>query len=110
MREKIQKILANAGLGSRRQIEKWIADGRITVNNLPAKIGDRITRDAAVCIDARPIKLLKSVAKKTRVILYNKPEGEICTRSDPEHRPTVFDHLPLLRNSRWIAVGRLDLN
>lgn len=110
MHEKIQKVLANAGLGSRRQIEEWIRAGRISVNNETAKIGDRISPEAAICIDGRPIKLVKSLSKKTRVLLYNKPEGEICTRSDPENRPTVFSHLPLLRNSRWIAVGRLDIN
>jgi 23S rRNA pseudouridine2605 synthase len=110
MLEKIQKILANAGLGSRRQIEEWIRAGRIAVHGETAKIGDRITVEAAVSIDGRPIKLIKSLDKKTRVLLYNKPEGEICTRSDPEKRPTVFSHLPLLRNSRWIAVGRLDIN
>lgn len=110
MREKIQKILANAGLGSRRQIEGWIREGRITVNGQKASIGERITLDTAVCVDGRPIKLIKSSANKTRVLIYNKPEGEICTRSDPERRPTVFNHLPLLRNSRWILVGRLDIN
>ncbi len=110
MSEKIQKVLANAGLGSRRQIEGWIQEGRITVNGTTAKIGDRINLDVAISIDGRPIKLVKSVAKKTRVLIYNKPEGEICTRSDPEKRPTVFMNLPLLRNSRWIAVGRLDIN
>ncbi len=110
MQEKIQKVLANAGLGSRRQIEDWIRAGRISVNGETAKIGDRMSTEAAVYIDGRPIKLVKSLSKKTRVLLYNKPEGEICTRSDPEKRPTVFSHLPLLRNSRWIAVGRLDIN
>lgn len=110
MSEKIQKVLANAGLGSRRQIEGWIEAGRVSVNGVTAKIGDRINLDVAVSIDGRPIKLVKSTAKKTRVLIYNKPEGEICTRSDPEKRPTVFMNLPLLRNSRWIVVGRLDIN
>jgi 23S rRNA pseudouridine2605 synthase len=110
MRERIQKVLANAGLGSRRQIEDWIRAGRITVDGAVAKLGDRITTETPVNIDGRPVKLVKSLSKKTRVLIYNKPEGEICTRSDPENRPTVFSHLPLLRNSRWIAVGRLDIN
>lgn len=110
MRERIQKVLANAGLGSRRQIEDWIRAGRITVNGELAKLGDRITTEVAINIDGRPVKLVKSLARKTRVLIYNKPEGEICTRSDPEKRPTVFSQLPLLRNGRWIAVGRLDIN
>lgn len=110
MNEKIQKILANAGLGSRRQIEKWISEGRIVVNNEIAKLGDRITLDAKVRVDGYDVNLVKSAAKKTRVLLYHKPEGEICSRSDPEGRPTIFDRLPLLRNGRWISIGRLDFN
>ncbi len=110
MSEKIQKLLANAGLGSRRQIEDWIRAGRITVKGQLAHIGERITPEAAVCLDGRLLQLVKSYSIKTRVLLYNKPEGEICTRSDPEKRPTVFENLPLLRNGRWIAVGRLDIN
>jgi 23S rRNA pseudouridine2605 synthase len=110
MTEKLQKILAAAGLGSRREIEGWIKAGRVTVDGKTAQIGDRITTDAKVYVDSREIKLIKSQEKKLRVLLYHKPEGEICSRSDPEKRPTVFDRLPLLRNGRWIAVGRLDFN
>jgi len=110
MSEKIQKVLANAGLASRRQIEQWLREGRISVNGQIAKLGDRITQDAKVRVDGREIKLIKSASKKTRVLLYHKPEGEICTRKDPENRPTIFDHLPLLRNGRWISIGRLDFN
>lgn len=110
MTEKLQKVLAAAGLGSRRQIEGWIQEGRITVDGKGAKLGDRITTDAKVFVDGREIKLVKSHAQKTRVLIYNKPEGEICSRSDPENRPTVFDRLPMLRNGRWITVGRLDYN
>lgn len=110
MSEKIQKVLANAGLGSRRQIEEWLREGRIVVNGQVAKLGDRMTTEDKVRVDGREIQLIKSASKKTRVILYHKPEGEICSRSDPEGRPTVFDHLPLLRNGRWISVGRLDFN
>jgi 23S rRNA pseudouridine2605 synthase len=110
MTEKLQKVLAAAGLASRRQIEEWIKEGRITVDGKTAAIGDRITTDAKVFVDGREIKLIKSQSKKIRVLLYHKPEGEICSRSDPEKRPTVFDRLPLLRNGRWIAVGRLDFN
>jgi 23S rRNA pseudouridine2605 synthase len=110
MSEKIQKILANAGLGSRRQIETWIQEGRITVNGRCASIGDRMTYHDIVHIDGREIKLIKSKHQKTRVLLYHKPEGEMCTRNDPEGRPTIFERLPIIRNNRWICVGRLDFN
>ncbi|VVC76247.1 Ribosomal large subunit pseudouridine synthase B [Aquicella siphonis] len=110
MSEKIQKILANAGIGSRRQIEGWIQEGRITVNGRVATIGDRMTYHDSVCVDGREIRLVKSKNQKTRVLIYHKPEGEMCTRHDPENRPTIFDSLPIIRNSRWICVGRLDFN
>lgn len=110
MTEKIQKILANAGVGSRRQIEGWIEAGRITVNGKVATIGDRMTYHDLVCVDGREIKLLKSKNLNCRVLLYHKPEAEMCTRNDPEGRRTIFEALPLIRNSRWISVGRLDYN
>lgn len=110
MSEKIQKVLANAGLASRRQIEAWIAAGRITLNGRLATIGDRMTYHDVVCVDGREIKLARSKNQKTRVLIYHKPEGEICSRNDPEGRPTIFERLPLIRNSRWICVGRLDFN
>jgi 23S rRNA pseudouridine2605 synthase len=110
MGEKIQKVLANAGVGSRRQIEAIIQEGRITVNGRVATIGDRMSYRDKVCVDGREIKLAKSKSQNTRVLLYHKPEGEICTRNDPEGRPTIFESLPMIRNSRWICVGRLDLN
>lgn len=110
MSEKIQKVLANAGLGSRRQIEEWLREGRISVNGQVANLGDRMTTEDRVRVDGQEVRLVKSNTVKTRVILYHKPEGEICSRSDPEGRTTVFDHLPMLRNGRWITVGRLDYN
>ncbi len=110
MSEKIQKVLANAGVGSRRQIEGWISEGRITVNGRVATIGDRMTYTDNVCVDGREVKLMRSKTQKTRVLLYHKPEGEMCTRNDPEGRPTIFESLPIIRNSRWICVGRLDFN
>lgn len=110
MSEKIQKVLANAGIGSRRQIEKIIEEGRITINGRLATIGDRMTYHDKILVDGREVKLAKSKSKETRVLLYHKPEGEMCTRDDPEGRPTIFESLPLIRNSRWICVGRLDLN
>ncbi len=109
MSEKIQKVLANIGLGSRRQIEGWLREGRISVNGQPATLGDRIVAADKVRVDGREVKRLQT-STSCRVLLYHKPEGEICSRSDPEGRATVFDHLPLLRNGRWISVGRLDYN
>jgi 23S rRNA pseudouridine2605 synthase len=110
MNEKIQKRLAQAGLSSRRQIETWIQAGRVSVNGQIAKIGDRITEDDKVFVDNREIKLIKSHQQTARVLIYHKPEGEICSRHDPEKRPTIFERLPAIRNSRWICVGRLDFN
>ncbi len=109
MSEKIQKVLANAGLGSRRQLETWIEAGRVTVNGRMAKLGDRMTAHDRIRVDGREV-LVEARTTQPRVIAYYKPEGEICTRSDPEQRPTVFDHLPRIRLGRWISIGRLDFN
>jgi len=98
-------VLAAAGLGSRREIESWIAAGRVTVAGRVAKLGDRAAPGEAITVDGRPVALLPPPAG--RVLLYHKPEGELVTRSDPQGRPTVFDRLP---PGRWIAVGRLDIN
>ncbi|MFH1334557.1 MAG: 23S rRNA pseudouridine(2605) synthase RluB [Pseudomonadota bacterium] len=108
--EKIQKVLAALGLGSRRQIEGWIADGRVVVNGKVATVGDRVSAQDSIKLDGRTITRSKKQLFKTRVLLYHKPISEICTRHDPEGRPTVFDHLPHLREGRWILVGRLDIN
>ncbi|HEY2566608.1 MAG TPA: pseudouridine synthase [Candidatus Aquirickettsiella sp.] len=110
MNEKIQKILANLGIGSRREIERWIREGRIRINQQPAKLGDRIDLTAKIFIDDKPIPLISTSDFKRRILIYHKPEGEICARSDPEQRPTVFEHLPPLRDQRWIMIGRLDIN
>jgi 23S rRNA pseudouridine2605 synthase len=110
MSEKIQKVLAHAGLGSRREIETWIQAGRITLNGRAATLGERMTHYDTICVDGREIKLIKSRNQRARVLLYHKPEGELCTRHDPEGRPTIFERLPMIRNSRWICVGRLDFN
>lgn len=109
MTEKLQKILARAGLGSRRQIERWIEEGRLTVDGRPAYLGQRIVPWQSVALDGRLVPLERLVPK-SRVLLYHKPEGEVCTRTDPEGRPTVFERLPPLRAGRWIAIGRLDVN
>lgn len=110
MDEKLQKVLARAGFGSRRQVEKWIADGRVKVNGKTAIIGDRVTDADKVVVDGKKLAPQKRIREQRRVLLYNKPENEICSRKDPEGRPTVFDKLPALRHGRWVAVGRLDLN
>lgn len=109
MTEKLQKVLANLGLGSRREIERWIQQGRVSINTEVAKLGDRINRNASIFIDGKPVKLQAIKPFKRRVLIYHKPEGEVCTRIDPENRPTVFSHLPLLKDERWIMIGRLDI-
>lgn len=108
--ERIQKVLARMGLGSRREIESWIKQGRITVGGKLAKLGDSITTEDRVQLDKKQIKFPKKTDSKTRVIAYHKPAGEICTRKDAEGRPTVFSKLPRLKGSRWIGIGRLDIN
>jgi len=109
MNEKIQKVLARAGLASRREIERWISDKRIKVNGKLATLGDRIGELDKVLVDGKPFYTKKTTPRK-RVLIYHKPEGQICTRSKPEQRKTVFDSLPVLRNGRWITIGRLDIN
>ena len=108
MSEKIQKVLARLGVASRREIERWIKEGRIEVNQRVATIGDRITSKDKVSVDGRRLKL--NVPQEVRIIIYHKPEGEVVTRDDPEGRKTVFESLPAIENSRWINVGRLDIN
>ncbi|MCV6587948.1 MAG: pseudouridine synthase [Marinobacterium sp.] len=108
--EKLQKVLARSGYGSRREMERWIEAGRIQVNNGQATLGDRIRKGDMVLVDGAEAKLVFEREADRRVLLYNKPLGEVCTRSDPEGRPTVFDRLPPLKSGRWIAVGRLDIN
>ncbi len=104
---KLQKVLAGHGLGSRRTMEKWIESGRVKVNGKIATIGDRVTEDDKIAVDG---KLVGHKPLRQRVLLYNKPAGEICSRDDPEKRPSVFSKLPRLKGQRWIAVGRLDFN
>src|SRR5690554_5917797 len=108
--EKLQKVLARAGLGSRREMEAAIEAGRVKVNGEVAKLGDRIEMRDRVEFDDRPVTLRAADETPRRVIMYNKPEGELCTRKDPEGRRTVFERLPRLKGERWIAIGRLDVN
>ncbi|AWM80365.1 23S rRNA pseudouridylate synthase B [Gammaproteobacteria bacterium ESL0073] len=107
--ERIQKILSHLGIGSRRDIERWIADGRVKVNGMVATLGQRLEGNETITVDDRVVSI-KELAPLRRVIIYNKPEGEVCTRSDPEGRPTVFERLPRLKTGRWINIGRLDIN
>lgn len=110
MSEKIQKVLARVGLGSRRSMEDWILEGRVSVNGSVAKLGDRVIETDILKVDGRPIRFSMAEDAARRVIIYNKPEGEVCTRTDPEGRPTVFEKLPRLKGERWVAIGRLDIN
>ncbi len=107
--ERLQKVLARTGIGSRRQIEDWIRGGRLRINGRTATLGDRVTADDRIQLDGRIIKPFKRIHKR-RVLAYHKPEGVVCTRRDPEGRPDVFRDLPKLDKDRWILVGRLDLN
>jgi 23S rRNA pseudouridine2605 synthase len=109
--ERLQKLLARIGLGSRREIEDWIRQGRVTVNRQPAELGVQVGIRDRIQIDGKPVRLAQDVMRPVRrVLLYHKPVGELTTRSDPERRPTVFQNLPAVKGSRWISVGRLDLN
>lgn len=106
--EKLQKVLARAGLGSRREMERWIEAGRVAVNGKAAHLGDRVDAHDRLAVDGRPLEL--APAQEARCILYHKPPGEVCSRNDPEGRRTVFGRLPSLKSGRWISIGRLDFN
>lgn len=108
MTERLQKFLARVGLGSRRQIEDWIREGRITVNGVPAQLGVSVNGAEQIEIDGRRIQV-RAFGQQRRVLAYYKPVGEVASRQDPEGRPTIFERLPPLRDGRWIVVGRLDL-
>jgi 23S rRNA pseudouridine2605 synthase len=105
--EKLQKVLANRGLGSRREIEGWIEAGRVRVNGRHATLGDRVGPSDRIELDGKPLR--RPAQFRPRVLLLNKPEGVVCTRHDPERRPTCFDGLPRLAGGRWISIGRLDV-
>ncbi len=106
--EKLQKVLARTGLGSRREMERWIEQGRVGVNGRVASLGDRVTERDRITVDGRPVT--RAPAAETRCILYHKPIGEVCSRKDPQGRRTVFERLPKLKSGRWISIGRLDYN
>jgi len=107
--ERIQKLMAAAGLGSRRAIEKRIGNGEVMVNNAQAVLGQTVSTGDTITFEDRPWRVVSKPVVQ-RSLIYNKPEGELTTRSDPSDRPTVFDRLPLVKNARWVAVGRLDIN
>ena len=107
--EKLQKVLARAGCGSRREMERAIVAGEVQVNGRIATLGDRVTGEDKIVFAGKEIKQNAKQSRR-RVILYNKPEGEICSRQDPEGRRTVYQALPRLSGERWISVGRLDFN
>lgn len=108
--EKLQKVLARAGLGSRREMEVAIQAGKVYVNGKCAQLGDRVSERDKIVFKGRTLTKHGGKQQRLRVLLYNKPEGEICSRSDPEGRRTVYQSLPRLRQGRWIGVGRLDIN
>jgi 23S rRNA pseudouridine2605 synthase len=113
MAERIQKLLAAAGLGSRRSIEQWLADGRLKVNGRPAQLGEKAEPTDRFELDGQAL-VLKQAGEATRsqaaLLLYHKPVGEVTTRHDPQGRPTVFDRLPPAPSGRWVVIGRLDVN
>ena len=106
--EKLQKVLANLGWGSRREMERWIEDGRVTVDGTMARLGDRVRPGQKVRLDGKAVDVAE--ADQVRVLLYHKPVREVCSRKDPEGRKTVFERLPKLKSGRWISIGRLDFN
>jgi 23S rRNA pseudouridine2605 synthase len=107
--ERLHKVMAAAGLGSRRSLEKAIGGGLVAVNREAAKLGCTVSEGDTIDFENRQWRVVSKPVRH-RCLVYNKPEGEVTTRSDPEGRPTVFDRLPRLRNGRWVAIGRLDIN
>ena len=108
--EKLQKVLARAGLGSRRGMEEWIKAGRISINGILATLGDRVSAADIIRVDGTRLRHGGAQAVRTRVLRYHKPVGEVCSRRDDKQRPLVYDQLPLIGNGRWIGIGRLDVS
>ncbi|OGV47807.1 MAG: 23S rRNA pseudouridylate synthase B [Legionellales bacterium RIFCSPHIGHO2_12_FULL_42_9] len=109
-KERLQKILSQAGFGSRRAMEEWIDKGLVRVNGAVAKLGDSAGPDDKISLKDKLIRNPLDKHDAIRVLLYHKPIGEICSRSDPDHPQTVFDNIPSIKNGRWVMVGRLDIN
>jgi 23S rRNA pseudouridine2605 synthase len=110
LEERLHKVLANAGLGSRRMLELRIQSGEVELNGKPAEIGTSVHAGDRVVIDGKQFVVATDNRDETEVLVYHKPEGVLTTRDDPEGRPTVFEQLPRLKGARWVAVGRLDIN
>jgi 23S rRNA pseudouridine2605 synthase len=110
MSERIQKVLARAGYGSRRQLEALIKEGKVTVNGEVAKLGDQVDVGDNMRLDGKAVSAKRLWQQPQQVLLYNKPVGEVCTRRDPEGRRTIFQSLPTPEQGRWVSVGRLDIN
>ena len=106
--QKLQKVIAASGRGSRRQIENWIADGRVSVNGEVAHLGQRVSSQDEIALDGGVVETV--TANAPQVLVLNKAAGLVCSRRDPEGRGTIFDQLPRLHGSRWVTVGRLDIN
>ena len=110
MQERLQKVLARAGLGSRRHMEELIRNGRVLVDGRTAELGQKVGGQEHIVVDGKPVQLKSDETAVAEVLLYHKPVGEICSRDDPEGRKSVFSNLPKPHNGRWISVGRLDIN
>jgi 23S rRNA pseudouridine2605 synthase len=110
MQERLQKVLARAGLGSRRQLEDWIRDGRVEVDGKRAELGQKVSGHERIFVDGKRVRLRPDEQAAVEVLAYHKPAGEVCSRNDPEGRPTVFAALPKPAHGRWIGVGRLDIS
>ena len=108
--EKLQKILARGGYGSRREIERMIEQGLVHLNGRTAQLGDRATENDKIQIRGNTVKATRLTKQPTEVLMYHKPEGLVCSRSDEQARDTIFDQLPSIKNGRWISIGRLDIN
>jgi 23S rRNA pseudouridine2605 synthase len=107
--QRLHKLLALAGLGSRREMETLIESGRVTINGKPAQVGAGVVPSDVVRVDSRPVRL-PFEPELPQVLIYHKPEGEIVSQDDPEKRATVFDKLPRVKHGKWVAIGRLDIN
>lgn len=110
MKERLQKLLSQAGFGSRREMERWIEQGFVQLNGVVAKLGDTAGPHDKLMVKGRLIQNPLKLQEKTRILMYHKPIGEISSRQDPKHSKTVFDNLPYLKHGRWVQVGRLDIN
>jgi 23S rRNA pseudouridine2605 synthase len=106
---RLQKLLAQAGFGSRREIEDWITGARLTLNGKLAQLGNRATPRDKIELDGKPLAFEKA-SDEIRVLMYHKPEGELVSRHDPQGRPTVFANLPKIKGAKWMSIGRLDFN